>query len=109
MPSSSPNPMQTPLHFNPSNTPLMGNLSSMSPVYNPGNTSFHNSLHRPTSQLRSPSHIYQASSSPNYSSLRSHSPEYNSPLGSIGSSGRFGNSPNYTPSPMDQNRGLFKD
>jgi DNA-directed RNA polymerase II subunit RPB1 len=110
LPASSPMP-KTPMLLNPSNTPLIaGGLSSMSPLYNPGNTSFHgNSIHRPSSQMRSPSYLYQGSasvnSSPNYSSLRSHSPDYNSPMGS---SGRYGNSPNYSLSPMDQNRGYFK-
>jgi len=80
----------------------------MSPIYNPGNMSFHgNSVYRPSSQMRSPSYFHLgSSSSPNYSSLRSQSPDYNSPMGS---SGRYGNSPNYSPSPMDQNRGPFKD
>jgi hypothetical protein len=100
---------QTPLAFNPaSSTPILGIYSNMSPLYNPGNTSFHgNSINRPaSSQMRSPSYLYQASSSsPIYSSLRSHSPDYNSPMGS---SGRYGNSPNYSPSPMDQNR-VFKN
>lgn len=106
--ASSPMPM-TPLLLNPSTTPLIGGLSNMSPLYNPGNTSFHgNSIHRPSSQARSPNYYYQssASSSPNYSSFRSHSPDYNSPMAS---SGRYGNSPNYSISPMDQNRGYFKD
>lgn len=100
---------RTPLLLNPSTTPIIGGLSNMSPLYNPGNTSFHgNSIHRPSSQARSPNYYYQssASSSPNYSSFRSHSPDYNSPMAS---SGRYGNSPNYSLSPMDQNRGYFKD
>lgn len=111
MAASSPM-LKTPLLMNPSSTPIIqqGGLSSMSPLYNPGNTSFHgNSIHRPSSQMRSPSYIYQGgsvSNSPNYSSFRSQSPDYNSPMGS---SGRYGNSPNYSPSPMEQNRGYFKD
>lgn len=110
-PASSPMP-RTPFVLNASGTPILqGGLSAMSPIYYPGNTSFHNnSIHRPTSAFRSPSYQnYQgsASSSPNYSSLKSHSPDYNSPMGSMGSSGRYGNSPNYSPSPMDQNRGEF--
>lgn len=110
MHASSPMPMQTPFNFNPSNTPIItGGLSSMTPIYPYGNTSYHgNSVHRPSSQMRSPSYLYQGSvsNSPIYSSLRSHSPEYNSPMGS---SGRYGNSPNYAPSPIDQNRNYFKD
>lgn len=112
LPASSPLP-KTPILMNASNTPIlgvMGGLSTMSPLYPPaGNTSFHNnSMHRPaSSNIRSPSYLYQASvsSSPNYSSLRSHSPDY-SPMGS---SGRYNNSPNYSPSPMNDNRGYFKD
>lgn len=88
----------------------------MSPLYTPmgvaGSASFHgNSAYQRgvSSNVRSPSYLYQGSgsSSPNYSSLHSHSPNYNSPLGSNGSV-RYGNSPNYSPSPMDQNR-MFKD
>ena len=77
-----------------------------SPFYN--NSSYHHPSSRPSSsQIRSPSYLYQnsGSSSPNYSSLQSRSPDYNSPLGS---SGRLGNSPNYSPSPMDSHRGQFK-
>ncbi len=110
---------RTPILMNASNTPLLvgsglgGGLSTMSPLYTPlgvvGSASFHNnSTHqRLSSNVRSPSYLYQGSgsSSPNYSSLHSHSPDYNSPLAS---SGRYNNSPNYSPSPMDQNR-LFKD
>lgn len=107
MPANSPMVAQTPLAFNPaSNTPILGIYSNASPLYNPGNTSFHgNSINRPSSsQMRSPSYLYHASSSsPIYSSYRSHSPDYNSP---IGSSGHYGNSPIYSPSPMDQNRGF---
>ena len=102
LPANSPLPSQTPLVFNASSTPLVGGYSSMSPLYNYGQTSFHNNSLRPSSQMRSPSYLYQsASSSPNYSSLQSRSPDYNSPLQS---SGRYGNSPNYSPSPMDPNR-----
>lgn len=112
-PASSPMMPRTPLLFNPSGTPILqGGLSAMSPIYNPGSTSFHgNSIHRPTSALRSPSYHYQGSvsSSPNYSSLKSHSPDYNSPMGSMGSSGRYGNSPNYSPSPMNPNQEFFKN
>ena len=99
LPSSSPMPMQSPFVYNqPSNTPLLpGGLSNMSPRYNPGGTSLHNnSIYRPSSQMRSPSYLFQgsASSSPNYSSLRSQSPDYSSPGGS---SGRYSSSPNYSP------------
>ena len=117
VPGTSPLP-RTPILINPSNTPLLGaglggGLSTMSPLYTPigmsGSASFHNnSVHqRPSSNIRSPSYLYQGSgsSSPNYSSLHSHSPGYNSPMGS---SGRYGNSPNYSPSPMDPNR-MFKE
>ena len=106
MPAASPGPSQTPFVYNTSNTPLL-NIQSQSPYYNAGQTSFHNTSLRPSSQIRSPSYLYQnsASSSPNYSSLQSRSPDYNSPLGS---SGRLGNSPNYSPSPMDPHRGQFK-
>jgi hypothetical protein len=107
LPANSPLPSQTPLNFNPSSTPL-GGYSGMSPLYNVGQTSYHNSsLNRPSSQIRSPSYIYQnsGSSSPNYSSLQSRSPDYNSPGAS---SGRYGNSPNYSPSPMDQHRNPYK-
>ena len=81
----------------------------MSPLYNVGQSSYHlNNANRPSSQMRSPSYIYQNSnsSSPNYSSLQSRSPDYNSPMGS---SGRYGNSPNYSPSPMDQHRNQYKN
>lgn len=110
LPVSSPL-LKTPLILNYSNTPILQHgLNTMSPIYNPGNTSYHgNSMHRPSSQIRSPSYVYQggvSSSSPNYSSLRSQSPDYNSPMGS---SGRYGNSPNYSPSPMEQNQKYFKD
>jgi hypothetical protein len=78
MHASSPMPMQTPLNFNSSSTPIIvGGLSSMTPLYNFGNTSYHgNSVHRQSSQLRSPSYLFQGSSSnsPIYSSLRSNSP-----------------------------------
>ena len=106
LPANSPI-AQTPFLFNPSNTPLL-NLPSQSPYYNPGQTSYHNSSLRPSSQMRSPSYLYQnsASSSPNYSSLQSRSPDYNSPMGS---SGRMDNSPNYSPSPMDPHRNQFKN
>ena len=108
LPAASPMPIQqTPFIYNASNTPLLGRATE-SPFYNAGPTSFHNPSNRPSSsQIRSPSYLYQnsASSSPNYSSLQSRSPDYNSPLGS---SGRLGNSPNYSPSPMDPNRGQFK-
>lgn len=99
-------PSQTPFVFNPSGTPLL-NVQSQSPYYNSGQTSFHNTSLRPSSQMRSPSYLYQnaGSSSPNYSSLQSRSPDYNSPLGS---SGRIGSSPNYSPSPMDPHRTQFK-
>lgn len=106
---------KTPILMNPSSTPILGGalggLSSMSPYYI-GNSSYHGgSTIRPgmkQSDIRSPSYIYQgsASNSPNYSSLRSHSPDYNSPMNS---SGRYGNSPNYSPSPMEQNRNYFKN
>jgi hypothetical protein len=103
LPASSPLPSQTPLVFNASSTPLVGGYSNMSPLYHFGQTSFHNNSLRPSSQMRSPSYLYQnsGSSSPNYSSLQSRSPDYNSPMQS---SGRYGNSPNYSPSPMDPNR-----
>jgi hypothetical protein len=118
LPASSPL-SRTPILMNPSNTPLLpgfgigGGLSTMSPLYTPlgvpGSASFHNSsMHRPSSSnVRSPSYLYQGSgsSSPNYSSLQSRSPDYNSPMGS---SGRYNNSPNYSPSPMDRNQ-IFKD
>lgn len=105
LPASSPM-LKTPLLVNPS-TPILqsGGLSSMSPLYGISSQS----IHQRSSHVRSPHYIYQGgsvSSSPNYSSLRSQSPDYNSP---IGSSGRYGNSPNYSPSPMEQNRGYFKD
>ena len=79
----------------------------MSPLYNYGQTSFHNNSLRPSSQVRSPSYLYQSSSSnsPNYSSLQSRSPDYNSPV----NSGRYANSPNYSPSPMDANRNQYKN
>ena len=108
LPAASPMPMaqQTPFIYNASNTPLLGRATE-SPFYNAGQTSFHPSNRPSSSQIRSPSYLYQnsASSSPNYSSLQSRSPDYNSPLGS---SGRLGNSPNYSPSPIDPNRGQFK-
>lgn len=105
MVATSPMPgQQTPFIYNASNTPLLGRVTE-SPFYNSGHTSLHNASNRPSSsQIRSPSYLYQnsGSSSPNYSSLQSRSPDYNnSPLGS---SGRMGNSPNYSPSPMDPNR-----
>jgi hypothetical protein len=107
LPANSPLPSQTPLIFNQGTTPLIGNIATMSPLYNPGQTPYNqSSLNRQSSQMRSPSYLYQASSSPNYSSLRSHSPDYNSPMGS---SGRYSNSPNYSPSPMDQHRSQFKN
>ena len=66
LPANSPLPSQTPLVFNASSTPLVGGYSSMSPLYNYGQTSFHNNSLRPSSQMRSPSYLYQsASSSPN--------------------------------------------
>ena len=96
---------QTPFIYNTNATPLL-NRPTESPFYN--NSSYHHHSSRPSSsQIRSPSYLYQnsGSSSPNYSSLQSRSPDYTSPLGS---SGRLGNSPNYSPSPMDSNRGQFK-
>lgn len=108
LPASSPLPSQTPLIFNPSSTPLVGGYSGMSPLYSYGQTSFHNNSLRPSSQMRSPSYLYQNSnsSSPNYSSLQSRSPDYNSPVNSMG---RYANSPNYSPSPMDPNRNQYKN
>lgn len=105
--ANSPLPSQTPFVMNPNSTPLL-NLQSQSPFYGPGQTSYHNTSLRPSSQVRSPSYMYQnsASSSPNYSSLQSRSPDYNSPMGS---SGRMSNSPNYSPSPLDPHRTQFKN
>ena len=94
MPSMSPMPNQTPINFNyASSTPI--GISHVSPIYQPS------SIRGTSSNLRSPSYLYQgSSSSPNYSSsLRSHSPDYNnSPMNS---SNRVNNSPNYTPTPAD--------
>lgn len=107
MPANSPLPSQTPFNFNPSSTPLLS-MQTQSPFYAMGQTSYHVSGVRPSSQMRSPSYLHQPSpsSSPNYSSMQSRSPDYNSPMGS---SGRMSNSPNYSPSPMDPHRTQFKN
>jgi len=97
---------QTPLPFNQlSSTPL----APTSPVYGMGMSSMHNRF-QGTSYLRSPHYNmgYGSTNSPNYysSSMRSRSPDYNSPANS---SNRYGNSPNYTPTLHESNRQPFKD
>lgn len=92
---------QTPLPFNQLGaTPLP---QSTSPVYNMAYTS-----NRIGSTSRSPHYnaiFNAASNSPNYSSsLRSHSPDYNTPGSRIGSPGGSPHSPSYANTPLSVQR-----
>jgi hypothetical protein len=106
LPSTSPIMSKTPIYtynINPSiSTPIQ--MGQSSPMYINANTSsFYRGSQSSYSNVpgRSPGY-HQVSNSPNYSSSnRSHSPDYNS---SMRSSGRYGNSPNYTPNQADNNK-----